>query len=382
MQKIERKLENINFSNRTGIRNKDSILLNGTSMVNFSSNDYLGLSKNKKLISSSLKWTQLYGTSFSSSRLVSGNFDKINYLEDSISKNVNCEKTLILGSGFLLNSTLIPALTDNNVGQRNEILIFSDRYNHSSINFGSFLTKQKIIRYKHLDLNHLEFLLKKSNNKIPKIIITETLFSMDGDIVDIEGVRFLAKKFNSFLYIDEAHSMGVLGKNGFGIASNLYNENEVIIGTFGKSFGSYGGFVSSSKKIYDKIISTCSGLIYSSALPPGNYAAISEAIKIIPTLKRSRKKLLENSRFLIKELNKIDINTGSSNSQIIPIILGDETKCFELQSFLRKNGFFVKVIRSPTVPKGSERIRVSLTATMSKKIINNFLNLIKKFQEI
>ena len=382
MQKIERKLENINFSNRTGIRNKDSILLNGTSMVNFSSNDYLGLSKNKKLISSSLKWTKLYGTSFSSSRLVSGNFDKINYLEDSISKNVNCEKTLILGSGFLLNSTLIPALTDNNIGQRNEILIFSDKYNHSSINFGSFLTKQKIIRYKHLDLNHLEFLLKKSNNKIPKIIITETLFSMDGDIVDIEGVRFLAQKFNSFLYIDEAHSMGVLGKNGFGIASNLYNENEVIIGTFGKSFGSYGGFVSSSKKIYDKIICTCSGLIYSSALPPGNYAAISEAIKIVPTLKNTRKKLLENSRFLIKELNKIDINTGSSNSQIIPIILGDETKCFELQSFLRKNGFFVKVIRSPTVPKGSERIRVSLTATMSKKIINNFLNLIKKFQEI
>ena len=205
---------------------------------------------------------------------------------------------------------------------------------------------------------------------------------MDGDIVDIEGVRFLAKKFNSFLYIDEAHSMGVLGKNGFGIASNLYNEKEVIIGTFGKSFGSYGGFVSSSKKIYDKIISTCSGLIYSSALPPGNYAAISEAIKIIPTLKSSRKKLLENSRFLIKELNKININTGSSNSQIIPIILGDETKCFELQSFLRKNGFFVKVIRPPTVPKGSERIRISLTATMSKKIINNFLNLIKKFQEI
>ena len=105
-------------------------------------------------------------------------------------------------------------------------------------------------------------------------------------------------------------------------------------------------------------------------------------LKIIPTLKRSRKKLLENSRFLIKELNKININTGSSNSQIIPIILGDETKCFELQSFLRKNGFFVKVIRSPTVPKGSERIRISLTATMSKKIINNFLNLIKKFQEI
>ena len=381
MQKIERKLENINFSNRTGIRNKDSILLNGTSMVNFSSNDYLGLSKNKKLIFSSLKWTKLYGTSFSSSRLVSGNFDKINNLEDSISKNVNCEKTLILGSGFLLNSTLIPALTDNNIGQRNEILIFSDKYNHSSINFGSFLTKQKIIRYKHLDLNHLEFLLKKSNNKIPKIIITETLFSMDGDIVDIEGVRFLAQKFNSFLYIDEAHSMGVLGKNGFGIASNLYNENEVIIGTFGKSFGSYGGFVSSSKKIYDKIICTCSGLIYSSALPPGNYAAISEAIKIVPTLKNTRKKLLENSRFLIKELNKIDINTGSSNSQIIPIILGDETKCFELQSFLRKNGFFVKVIRSPTVPKGSERIRVSLTATMSKKIINNFLNLIKKFQK-
>ena len=175
MQKNERKLENVRFGNRTEKNSLDKIVVKGKSMINLSSNDYLGLSKDKKLISSSIKWTSQYGTSLSSSRLISGNLEKIQIIEKTISKFTLSEKTLIFGGGFLLNSTLIPTLVNNNVGQRNEILIFSDKYNHSSINYGCYLTRQKVLRYKHLDLNHLEYLLKKSSKKIPKIIISETL---------------------------------------------------------------------------------------------------------------------------------------------------------------------------------------------------------------
>ena len=381
MQKNERKLENVRFGNRTEKNSLDKIVVKGKSMINLSSNDYLGLSKDKKLISSSIKWTSQYGTSLSSSRLISGNLEKIQIIEKTISKFTLSEKTLIFGGGFLLNSTLIPTLVNNNVGQRNEILIFSDKYNHSSINYGCYLTRQKVLRYKHLDLNHLEYLLKKSSKKIPKIIISETLFSMDGDIIDISNLRFIAQKFNAMLYLDEAHSMGIFGKNGFGLSSNDKYSKEVVVGTFGKSFGSYGAFVSSDSEIYKKIINSCSGLIYSTALPPGNYAAISEAVKKMPELGNLRKKLLENSKFLRNELNKINISTGNSNSHIIPIILGDEKKCYKLQNYLHKKNFFVKVIKSPTVAKKSERIRISLTATLKKKTLIDFLNIIKEFKD-
>ena len=379
MQKFQRQLENVNYLTRTKKKFNDFITVDGKNLINFSSNDYLGLSKNKNLISSSKKWTDIYGTSLSSSRLISGNLEKIVSIEKKISKNTGFEKTLILGGGFLLNSTLIPALTGNTLGKRNKTLIFSDKLNHSSINIGCQLTRQKILRYKHLDLSHLEYLLKKASIKIPKIIISETLFSMDGDVVDIKNLRLIAKKYNCLLYLDEAHSMGVFGKRGFGLSSLEKNNNEVVVGTFGKSFGSYGGFVASSEKNYKKIVNLCSGLIYSTALTPGNYGSIDEAVNLMPKLNKLRIKLLENSNFLISQLNKIGVSTGNSSSHIIPLIFGDENKCIKLQSFLKSKGFFVKIIRPPTVAKGSERIRLSLTATMSSETIKKFIEAIKDF---
>ncbi len=379
MQKIHRKLENLKYPSRTDRKNYDSVGIDNKTLINFSSNDYLGLSKNKRLISASKKWTELYGAGLSSSRLISGNFEKIVTIENTISKLTGFEKTLIIGGGFLLNSTLIPALTNNNVGQRNSFYIFSDKLNHSSINFGCYLTRQKIFRFRHQDLNHLEYLLKKVNKKIPKIIISETLFSMDGDLADVKNLRSIAKNYDAYLYLDEAHSLGVFGRKGFGIASGGKYEKEIVVGTFGKSFGSYGGFVSCSEIIYDRIVNSCSGLIYSTALTPGNYGSIGEAVKLVPKLNNLRIKLLKNSKYLIKQLKKIKISTGCSNSHIIPMIFGDEEKCSKIQNFLKLNGFFVKVIRSPTVKLGSERIRLSLTATMSLAVIDKLIVSIKKF---
>ena len=297
---MKRSLENISYKNRTHKKNFDTIVISGKKLFNFSSNDYLSLSKNKKIINESKKWLETYGSSLSSSRLVSGNLDKISSIESMISKFTGKERSLIFSGGFLMNSTLIPALTDNNLGQRNKVEIFSDKLNHASINYGCYLTRQNVSRFNHLDLNHLDYLLKKTNKKTSKLIISETLFSMDGDLANVEDLRFLAKKYDAMLYLDEAHSIGVFGKDGSGCAFGKKYEKEVVVGTFGKSFGSFGSFVTTSKKYVKKIINSCGGLIYTTALPPSVYASINAALKLIPKLNKERQNLFENSKFLKK----------------------------------------------------------------------------------
>lgn len=375
-----RKLDDFNHSSRTLKNNLDMIGFKKKKLLNFASNDYLGLSKNKEIMDTSITWTKKYGSSLSSSRLVTGNLDKINAIEELISKHTKHYKSIIIGNGFLLNATLIPAVTGNFLGKRNRFLIYSDKYNHSSINYGCLTTRQKCIRYKHLDLNDLEDRLKKAPTNIKKIIISETLFSMDGDLLDINGIRFLSRKYNTTLYLDEAHAMGVLGKNGFGLSSdNAKDDNEINVGTFSKAFGSYGSFVSCSKKYHKVIVNSCAGLIYSTVLPPSVLGAIYSSVKQMPTLGNLRKKIKVNYQFILKSLKKLKFDTANSHSHIIPIILSDSEKCKKLQKYLYASGFFVKEVRPPTVPKGSERIRLSLTATMSLDILKNFINTISSY---
>ncbi len=380
--KNTKKLLDVEFISRTKSNKFDKIFYQNKELYNFSSNDYLSLSKNPVLIKTSQKWTDEYGTSLSSSRLVSGNLEKIKEIEKNLSRFSLNEKSLVMGSGFQANSTLIPALTGNSLGSRCKTFIFSDKLNHSSINHGCLLTKQRIFRYRHLDLNHLEYLLKKVPKSSQKLIVSETIFSMDGDFVDIDSIRFLSEKYDSILYFDEAHSMGVYGNKGFGLASTKKKvEKEIILGTFSKGFGSYGSFVSCSNYFKKKIINSCGGLIYSTVLPPAVLGSIYAAVKIMPKLDTLRKKIKENSIFLISELKKNKINVGGSNSHIIPMILNDIESCEKLKKFLIKEGFFIKLIKSPTVPEGSERIRISLTATIEKKIISRLIKTIKNFQK-
>ena len=379
--KNTKKLLDVKFISRTKNNKFDRILYKKKELHNFSSNDYLSLSKNPLLIKSSQKWTDEYGTSLSSSRLISGNLEKIKEIEADLSKFSRNEKSLIMGSGFQTNSTLIPALTGNSLGSRCKTYIFSDKFNHSSINHGCLLTKQKIYRYRHLDLNHLEYLLKKVPINSQKLIVSETIFSMDGDFVDINSMRLLSEKYNCILYFDEAHSMGVYGNDGFGLASTKNKaEKEIIVGTFSKGFGSYGSFVSCSSLYLKKVINTCGGLIYSTVLPPSVLGSIYAAVKIMPKLSTLRDKLKENSAFMIGELKKNKINIGGSNCHIIPIILNNVKSCERLKKFLLEESFFVKLIKTPTVPKGSERIRISLTATIEKKIIHQLIQTIQNFQ--
>ena len=379
---LYRELKDFDQSGRLSAKDPDNIIYQGKKLINLASNDYLGLSRNKYIIAESVKWLKKYGSSLSSSRLVTGNLDQIKLIENLISQNINHEKSLIIGNGFLLNSTLIPVLTGNFIGAREKCFIFSDKLNHSSINHGCVISRQKCFRYNHLELNHLEHFLKKVPINSNKIIISETLFSMDGDFLDIDGIRFLSKKYNATLYLDEAHSTGIYGKNGFGICSDYNkNENEVVVGTLSKAFGCYGAFLSCSKKLHKLIVNRCAGLIYSTALPPSVLGSIYAAVKFIPNAISLREKLKNNSRFLLESLKNLNFDTANSNSHIIPIIIKNKKVREKICQSLIFKGFYVKEIKSPTVPKNKERIRLSLTATMEKQVLKNFINIIGVFKQ-
>lgn len=365
-----------------GVRSdEDKIQFGGKKLINLSSNDYLGLSSNKKILNKSIKYSQIYGNGSSSSRLIAGNFNKFEEIEINLSKKLGFSKSIVMGNGFLVNATVIPAITKNTIGKKNNFSIFSDKLNHASINYGNSITNQKVFRYNHLDLNHLEILLEKNKKNTEKIIITESLYSMDGDFADINGLRFLANKYNAILYIDEAHSFGVYGKKGLGKSiDGLRSEREVVVGTFSKAIGSYGAFVSCPKDIYDLIVESCAGLIYSTALPPSVVGSIKAGINILPKLSKKRERLIENSEFLIKKLKELNFNIGNTSSHVIPIILRNFFECERMRKELESKNFFVKSFRHPTVPRNEERIRVSLTTFIKKKVLIDFLKVMENFK--
>ena len=357
------------------IFNKSKIIFKKKLLINFSSNDYLGLSQNKILKKRSILWTKKYGTGIASSRLVTGNYNFIENLEHKIANFKNYESGTILSSGFQCNSTVIPSLLENTLGRKKEAIIFCDKLNHYSLNLGCFLSRQNVLRYNHLDFNHLEKLLKKNKHKRNKLIVTETLFSMDGDSININDIRLLANKYDCMLYLDEAHSIGVRGVKGFGVYKDysLKNDNEILIGTFSKAFGAYGSYVLCSYENKKKINNFCSGFIYSTALPPNVLGAIEGGFELIPKMNKEREKLDSISKYLRAELKKIGFNTMNSDSHIIPLLISDINTATKIHDSLVNKGFFVSLIRPPTVPQNRTRLRISLSSSISMRTINNFI---------
>ena len=362
---IEKNIENKSF-------------IKGKWLLNFCSNDYLGLSSNLFLSERAKEFASNWGVGATSSRLICGNFEIFDHIEQKIAIAKKTESALILNSGFQANTTIISSLLDKKILHA-EPLVFSDRLNHSSIHEGCILAGIKQIRYKHLDLVHLENLLKKyENTKRPKFIITESIFSMDGDCVDLEALIYLKEKYNAFLYLDEAHSTGVLGKNGFGLSSDFPEKIDITIGTFGKALGSFGAYVACSKILRTFLINKCKGFIYSTPLPPMILGSIDAAIDIIPKMKTEREHLYKISNKFRNGLKDMGFNTGESTTQIIPLIIGDEKHTLEISKYLEKNGILALAIRYPTVPKGMSRIRFSLNAKHTDEEIEKALSVLKK----
>lgn len=344
--------------------------------IDFSSNDYLGLSSHPRLISSAKKAMDEFGVSSSGSRLLSGDLELHHQLEEKIAQFKNKDSALVFNSGYQGNLGIISALYKKGDS------IFSDRLNHASIIDGILLSGARLFRFHHNDIGHLETLLKKERAGYRKaLIITETVFSMDGDKCPLKDLVRLKEKYNCEIMVDEAHATGIFGSNGSGVVEEkgLSSQVDFIMGTFSKALGSFGAYLAAPKKVVIYLINTCRSFIYSTALPPGIISANLESIKLIEEEPGRREKLLESSRYFRDALktNGFDVK---GDSQIIPVILGDNIRVVEFARRLRERGYWVLPIREPTVARGEERLRFSLTYYHTKEILQKLIDDIREIK--
>ncbi len=345
--------------------------------LNLSSNDYMGIAEDKKILKRFININE-FSLGSASSRLLTGSSYVHAKLECLLAALFRKDKALIFNSGYHANTGIMSALLTK------KDVVFSDKLNHASILDGIKLSDAKMFRYKHLDYNHLEELLQKHRNEYENaIIVSESLFSMDGDIADLNRLIELKKKYNAILVVDEAHAFGVYGSKGLGIAEvqNCIQDVDLIVATFGKAVGSVGAFCTGDDILINYLINKCRPLIFSTALPEINvafsYCIITE---ILPNLQHEKKELLKTAEKLRRDLKNAGLQT-LGESHIVPVILGTNDLAVKVSKELIKNGYYLLPIRHPTVAEGSSRIRISLRADISYDEVKEIPNLIKKIVE-
>ena len=342
------------------------IRLAGQSLINFSSNDYLGLAGCSELKDRAITYIQKYGVGSTASRLVCGNYDFLAPVEEKLAKFKGQDTSLLFTSGFQANVSVISALANRNS------LILADRLCHNSIVQGAILSRAKFVRFNHNSPEHLRCILAETAPpQGSTLIITESVFSMDGDRGKISELAAIARQYDALLYVDEAHATGVLGHNGMGLACK--GEADVVMGTFGKGCGSFGAYIACPAEIKDYLINFGSGFIYSTALPPAVIGAIDAALDLLPKMENERKYLQDMGEYLRSKLNHSGGNTGQSSTQIVPIYVGTETRALDLSEWFRKQGILAIAIRPPTVEAGQARVRLALSALHTHEQINKLI---------
>ena len=352
------------------------VIQEGRELINFCSNDYLGLSSHPEVIKQSKDFAEHYGAGSGASRLVSGTLAIHENFEEKLAKTLGLEAVLVFNSGFQANTSILSSLADRNS------LILVDKKCHNSLIQGALLSRANFKRFNHNDLNHLEKLLKEASGKDYNRIwvVSETVFSMDGDQSDITGLIELSDKYNALFYSDDAHALGVLGEKGLGLNYRKHGI-DLSLGTFGKSFGSFGAFAGCSSDMKDYLINFCPGFIYTTALPPAIIGALDAALDLIPEMDAKREQLHSNIRMLKVKLNELGFDTGDTESQIIPIIIGSEEETLKLSEFLEEHGIWASAIRPPTVEQGTSRIRITITLKHSEEDINHLIDTLKAWKE-
>lgn len=350
------------------------VTIAGREVVLMCSNDYLGLASHPMVKQAAISAVERWGAGAGASRLVSGNMEPHVELEERIREFKGAEAALLFNSGYNANLGVITALADRTTD------IFSDRLNHASIVDASVLSRARVKRYQNRDLDSLEGLLKGSTAK-RKLVVTDSVFSMDGTLAPLPGIFALAERYGAMLLVDDAHATGVLGKTGRGSLEHfgLMDSPRVIqMGTLGKALGSFGAFVCSSPEIRELLISRARPFIYTTALPPSVCAAAKKAIDIIDENPQLIEKLWENTSTVSKGLDKAGFDTLGSSTPIIPVLVGDNAKTMEASAALIEKGVFVQGIRPPTVPEGTARLRVTVTAAHSKEDLDTALSAIRE----
>src|SRR3989338_3790429 len=355
--------------------NGPRIVIGGKELVNLCSNNYLGLANHPALKKAAQGAAEKYGTGAGASRFVSGNNILYKELEEKLARFKKTDAALVYGSGYLANLGIISALVNK------DDVVFSDKLNHASIIDGIILSRAECKRYPHKDTRALKELLKGAGKYKRRLIITDALFSMDGDLAPIPDLAKIAKEYDCMLMIDEAHSSGVFGKNGRGALEHfgLEGKVDIVMGTLSKALGGYGGFVCAKNEIIDYLINKSRVLVYSTALPASVLASATKALELIEMAPSLRDDLWRNVSFLKKGLTDIGFDAAGSESQIIQIIIGDNRKTVEASKKLFEEGVFVQAIRPPSVPEGTARLRVSVMATHTRgdleKVIDVFRQL-------
>jgi 8-amino-7-oxononanoate synthase len=334
---------------------------NERELVDFSSNDYLGLSSHPLLIERAAAYGRDWGVGARASRLVCGTLALHEAIEAKIAAMKGTEAALILTSGYQANATIIPALCHPDLLGR-EALVFTDELIHNSLIAGCRAAGVRPIRFRHNDLGHLEELLREASpRQAARFIVTESVFSMDGDRADVAALARMADDFGAFLYLDEAHATGVLGPHGSGLSDAAAGRVPLIMGTFSKALGSLGAYVACSRPLRDYLVNRCDGFVYSTALPPPVLGAIDAALDLIPDLDIERAKLAAAGERVRAGFRAAGIDTGKSTTQIIPALIGGEAATLRLSRALEDAGLLGIAIRPPTVPEGTSRIRFALS---------------------
>lgn len=335
-----------------------------------SSNNYLGLANNEEVKKAAIDGINEFGLGSSGARLTTGSYDLHKKLEERIAKFKNCEAALIFNTGYMANVGVISAICDENY------YIFSDELNHASIIDGCKLAKGKIIVYKH---NNMEDLYDKIStiNPTKGIIVTDSVFSMDGDIANIPEIVKIAKEFNLLTVVDDAHATGVIGKNGRGSSEYFNCKVDITIGTLSKAVASEGGFVCADEYIIDYLKNKARSFIFSTALSPGIINGAIKSFELIESTDRVQR-LNNNIKYINKKLNEIGIETGGNrDSPIIPIFIGDEDLAMNTSKSLLENGIYIPAIRYPTVPLNKSILRMTIMSTHDKKDLDIVVDKLK-----
>ena len=332
--------------------------LDGQRCLNFCSNDYLGLAGDPRLARAAAEAMGRRGFGAGASRLVCGNFDEHEALERDVVQLKRTAAALVFSSGYTANTGVIPAL----VGR--DDAVYSDRLNHASIVDGIILSRAGLRRYPHNDATALEDMLRRDMSARRKLIVTDTVFSMDGDVAPLKDLGALAKKYGAWLMVDEAHAFGVFGPAGEGFVAHegLQKAVDVQMGTFSKALGSCGAYVAGSRELKEVLINSARSVVFSTAVPPSVAAATRAALAIMRDEPWRRVKLLENASRLREGLNKAGFDTMQSCTPIIPVLVRDAARAVAFSKELLRQGIFVSAIRPPTVPSGTARLRVTVSA--------------------
>ena len=328
------------------------------------SNNYLGLTFDPRVIEGAVKGAQQYGTGSGGSRLVSGTFPLFTELENALTKFKNTEKALVFNTGYMANVGTISAIADKNT------IIFSDALNHASIIDGCRLSRGTVKAYSHCDVDELKYLLKQVNRNTRKLIVTDGVFSMDGDIAPLDKLYELSRDYNALLMVDDAHATGTIG-NGHGTAAyfNLEKEIDIQLGTLSKSLGSVGGYVAANSTIIDYLVNTSRSFIFSTALSPADIGASLTALQILETDATVLGRLQANVNYMADQLLSMGID-ATNETPIFPILIGSNEDTLAVSDYLYEAGIIGTAIRPPTVPVGESRIRLTVTAAHSKTQID------------